>query len=88
MMTKQEIYDEFGYFDPTDFDDEDYKIVEIDTIRAESSRALLIDFGDKEEWIAKSLCKVGIHITDLVPTIAIKTWKFNQLNLSDLSDLT
>lgn len=56
-------------------------ICEIEGIKQETSKAVLVDFGDCEHWIPKSVCHYGLDNTLGIPVIAIEDWKYEELGI-------
>ena len=65
----------------TNWLDDDMTIAEFYEIKSETEKSVLVDFGDVEHWIPKSVCEYGLDKDTNIPIIAIKDWKYKQLNL-------
>lgn len=60
---------------------QDMTVCEIEGIKQETDKAVLVDFGDCEHWIPKSCCEYGVEKDSGLLIVAIKDWKYNELGL-------
>lgn len=62
-------------------EEEGFTICEFSNIVAKTNKAILIDFGDREDWIPLSNCVYGVDPDTGTPIIAIKDWLYQKLGL-------